>query len=124
MRPRFSLKWLLILFAIVAWSLYLCFVRPSVLADKFVTLVRNNEYSAAESLCIAESRPFTEYVNTESVVVTVELFPRTRDDFWKMRRRMWIRVIPVTDGGGENRFRGSADFSALSGPLGVRLDGE
>lgn len=124
MRVRFTLKWLLSLIAIVAWSLYLCFVRPSVLADKFVTLVRNNEYGAAESLCIADSRPFTEYVNTESAVVTVELLPRTRQDFWKMRRRIAVRVIPVTDGGGEDRFGGTADFYALSGPLGVRLETE
>ena len=124
MRPRlrFSLKWILVFFAFFGFACYLLFVRPTVLAERFVNLIQSNEYREAESLCVSDSRRFSEYVKSESVVVTVQLHARTWNDIWKMRRRMWVRVIPMSNGDGRNRNSGSADFYAFASAFGVRLD--
>lgn len=97
MRPRFSLKWLLILFALFAFALYFCFVRPTALANKFVYLVDHDELERAESLIIASSKPFDLGTKDRSVpvIVRAELLPRTWHDVFKMQRRLDVEVIPT-----------------------------
>ena len=122
MYPRFSLRLTLVFFAFFGIVFYLFFVRPTIIANRFVNLIQSNEYREAESLCVSDSRRFSDYVNSESVVVTVKLHARTRNDIWKMRRRMWVRVIPISSEGDSNRYSGSVDLPAFVGAFGVRLD--
>jgi hypothetical protein len=94
MRPRFSLRWLLILFAVCGFAFYLCFVRPTVIANKFVHLVESGDFQGAESLSVEHNRRLlTEYFASEPELVEARLLDRTWRDLLKMQRRIDIRVI-------------------------------
>ena len=43
MRFRFSLKWLLILFAVLSVFLYALFIRPTVIAQRFIQTVNQGD---------------------------------------------------------------------------------
>jgi hypothetical protein len=50
MRPRFSLRWLLIFTAAVAVACYWWIARPTITANRFAAAVEQGEFAAAESM--------------------------------------------------------------------------
>jgi hypothetical protein len=126
MRPRFSLKWLLIAFTILGVAFYFAFVRPTVLANKLVNLIDRDEFQLAESLIVEPSKPFAfkgfNGAESEPVVAEVRLLPRKWRDLWKMQRRLDVRVIrtrPTLSGNGQNNHL-AMQFQATAGVFGVR----
>lgn len=130
MRPRFSLRWLLILFAFFAFALYFCFVRPTALANKFVYLVEHDDLKGADSLLIEPHQPLALvlYAGTEpdQRVLQAVLNPRSWEDIWKCRRRIDIHVIRANIQ--LSTFRQSDYFAylfkAVAGVSGVRCGGQ
>ena len=92
LRPRFSLKWLLIAFTILGVAFYVAFVRPTVIANRFIALVDRDENQKAQALF---SDSTTLVFKTTPVIVRAELLPRTWEDVYKMQRRLDVDVIPT-----------------------------
>ena len=125
MRPRFSLKWLLIAFTILGVAFYVAFVRPTVIAQRFINLVEHDELQRAESLFIEPDKPFDLGRKEKSVpvIVEAELLPRTWHDVLKMQRRLEVHVIPTQPQvmkSGSGSYYVGMHYPATAGISGVR----
>lgn len=122
MRPRFSLKWLLTAFTILGVAFYVAFVRPTVIANRFLTFIQEPDVQGAQSLCVAGSEPFLlpgwKDVNE---VTESELSPRTWNDIWKMQRRVEIRVIHTSRVRSMMGSYMGRQITAIAGVFGVRV---
>jgi hypothetical protein len=91
MRPRFSLKRLLV--GVTALSVFLCtfFIYPTIFAHRFVAAV---ESGAAEPYAFQALPTLASAVPRRPVVdsAKVELLPRSWDDLWHFRRRVSLNV--------------------------------
>jgi hypothetical protein len=91
MRPRFSIRWLLALFAASASVCYVLFVRPTTLAHRFVEAVAERDFDTVESLLGHRLAVFK--TDSQSVDrVYAEVMPRDWSDIWALRRRLLLRV--------------------------------
>jgi hypothetical protein len=95
MRPRFTVRWLLVFIAASATLCYVLFVRPTVVAYRFVTAIERRDYAAANGLLLHNWRygitpPLR---NTESITFAyAEVLPREWSDIWALRRRLILRI--------------------------------
>lgn len=87
LRPRFSLRWMLILFALFGVLFYLLFVRPTVLANEFVAAINGHDYERANSLFdfVPTIRGFSSF-RGETCWYMGEVRPREWSDLWHCRR--------------------------------------
>lgn len=92
MRPRFSLKWLLVLIAIAGFGFYTFFVRPTATAKKFIKLVESGDYEGAESLCLSHFSIDLRF-HSNDALVEAKLEPRTWLDVLRTQRRVDIRIV-------------------------------
>jgi hypothetical protein len=115
MQLRFSLRWLLILTALVAVACYWWIARPTMLAKCFVAAITFEEYYAADQLCLDPNRRFViralyqfqgeipywagPYMLWHSYVVEGRVLPRSWSDLCCGMRRveMTIRDNPLRD---------------------------
>jgi hypothetical protein len=113
-RLRFSLRWLLILFAVVAVILYFIFVRPTVVANRFASEINRGNLSELDRLYTYNNGqaevPFKRDDRSFAAVVQ----PRTWVDTICCRRR--IEVDATRDGS----FAG--EYILHSNILGTTLD--
>ena len=96
-RLRFSLKSVLISFAIVHVASYLLFLRPTVTDKRFVSSIESGDYQAAELLCgDANSNFLTEDFDpsTNPITVTAELRVRTWQNVLRVQRLVSVKIIP------------------------------
>lgn len=100
MRPRFSLKWLLICFTVASVVLYVIFIRPTAIAERFVSRVENRDFDAIQPLSF-HGQSFAGMLGEEGhtleecgdqVLVKAELEPRTWEDFFDCQRRISLEV--------------------------------
>jgi hypothetical protein len=89
--PRFSLRWLLILIAIIAVILYLFFVRPTVLANRFASEINQGNYSELQGSHAASFGFPVISGGKESFTATVR--PRTWSDLIGCCRRIEVDRI-------------------------------
>lgn len=96
MRPRFSLRLLMIAVTLLAIACYWFFVRPTAIAQRFVSAVGEKNYQQAESLCFdVDSKFLSETLDKiGNAEVQVEIQPRDWQDIWKLQRRMILKVVP------------------------------
>ena len=110
-RPRFSLRWMLIAFTLLAVIFYFCFVWPTVNAQRLVADINVGNYSRLpvfkDSIHIVDADAF--------------LLPRSWDDALRCRRRVGVEVTRKTfyllrsrEGGLTTKF-----ILYESGPLGM-----
>jgi hypothetical protein len=103
MRPRFSIRLLLLLIAVVAATCYVLLVRPTEIAKRFVAAVNERDHLAAKSLLpkrdfwsgrdfIAISNPPSKSEPTRIVSVYAEILPRDWSDIWSFQRRVIFRA--------------------------------
>lgn len=96
MRPRFSLKWLLLSFAILAACLYAFYVYPTTKAERLVAAINRAEVHPYDVV----PQPDTIYFSNPEIrrkigarkTAAAQLLPRTWDDFWHARRRLGVTV--------------------------------
>ena len=104
MRPRFSLRWLLIAFTLVAVALYVFFVHPTVRANRFVGAINGGEFGELKALRMTEKLG----VSLEDCKVSAEVKPRTWRDVYKFRRKALVHVAfpngVVIDGATAGRY--------------------
>jgi hypothetical protein len=87
-RPRFSLRWLLIAFTLFAVALYVFFVHPTVRANGFVGAIKGGDFGELKALKMHEKLA----VSLDDCTVTAELKPRTWRDVYKFRRKALVHV--------------------------------
>jgi hypothetical protein len=95
-RLRFSIRWLLVLIAATATLCYVLFVRPTVVAQRFVKSIERRDYSTALG-ALLKSWPYSGLrppVNeTESISFAyAEVLPREWSDIWALQRRLILRI--------------------------------
>jgi hypothetical protein len=93
MRPRFSLRWLLVSFTVLAVIFYLLFVRPTQVAQSFVDRVNAGNYW--ELFSELQRQPRTSANNESGGLWGKSLFasvsPRSWSDIFQCRRRFSLR---------------------------------
>jgi hypothetical protein len=87
MRPRFSLRWLLILTALTAFACYGWFVRPTVLANQFVTAIDRRDIDSIDSMWRGAEIDLSrvEHLNAGNSAwrIRARPVPRTWGDIWR-----------------------------------------
>jgi hypothetical protein len=111
MRPRFSVRVLLVVVSVLAFVCYLLLVRPSVLADQFVAAVNQRDFMAANSLLLHRSSRLNEkFTEFETVApdskriafIYAEVLPREWRDIRSCQRRLIFRVGIHDDSNGRH----------------------
>jgi hypothetical protein len=128
-RPRFSLRLLLVVFALLALALYLCVVRPTALAEQFVAAVSDRDYTTAQQL-LGDKRDWS--VAGKSLqgrvpkAMYVRLLPREWGDVYRCRRRVVLTVawrhytkLPPPQQGAFIEW--TEDIEIFSGPRGLQI---
>lgn len=122
MRPRFSIRWLLGAFAVLAVAMYLIVVRPTAVAERFQAAVERGDLTAAINLCVADKRQaLTETIESiEKPTVKVKIYPRSWSDLWKLRRSMLIQLIPAPRDSGSRLPDVGYNIETVATPLAIR----
>jgi hypothetical protein len=107
-RPRFSLRLFLLFVSATSAAFYWWFVRPTVIAQRFVAAVEAKDFSRAESFCSESNCEFlTPHISdARSTEVAVKILPRRWSDIYHGRRLMSLRVVPGEPRPGTNDFVG------------------
>ncbi|HJQ80540.1 MAG TPA: hypothetical protein VJ828_11320 [Lacipirellulaceae bacterium] len=93
-RPQFSIRWLLVLIAASATLCYVFFVRPTVMAYRFVEVIEQRDYTTARGLLRFDHYPYAGILyDTESISFAyAEVLPRDWNDIWALQRRLILRI--------------------------------
>ncbi|HEX3601895.1 MAG TPA: hypothetical protein VHU84_17210 [Lacipirellulaceae bacterium] len=120
MRPRFSLRTLLVLFFVISVTSYVVLVRPSAIANNFARLVEAKDFAQAESLFRDKSNHSLTDITDDNRTYSVEVqrSPTAWSDIWKLQRRISVHLKPDTPLPGAS-IRAAANFDAIATPLGV-----
>jgi hypothetical protein len=105
-RLRFSIRWLLVLIAATAALCYVLFVRPTVVAHRFVKTIERRDYSTALG-ALLKSWPYSgirpPLNDTESISFAyAEVLPREWSDIWSLQRRLILRIRRQDDRDGRH----------------------
>jgi hypothetical protein len=130
MRPRFSVRLLLVIVALLAAACYVLLVRPSVIAARFVTAVNNRDYRLAESLLkpkfptgvnlVAHYTAPSPNPQIKTVLIYAEVMPREWSDIWLFQRRVIFRAALHDDTEGRH-VEWVEDTRLVAGVDGVRI---
>ena len=129
MRLRFSIRLLLGIVTLSAIGLYVLFVRPTVVANRFVRLIQQGDYDAAYRLFWGPTpQIFHDSDPNHSIDwVYAEVLPREWSDIWAFRRRVLLRLSFHDDMNGRHvEWRENSDIVAriitteiVAGPSGI-----
>ena len=124
MRLRFSLRLAFLLLTLVAVALYVLYVRPTSIAERFVNAVEQRDYEASRSLLVNNELSVFNHGPKYFVDVDflyAEIMPREWSDLLKCRRRLLFRIgdHDYTNG---YRVESTSDFDALATPRGITFD--
>jgi hypothetical protein len=118
-RLRFSIRWLLVLIAAMAALCYVLFVRPTVVAHRFVEAIKHRDFATARSLLRLESYEYGIPVpltlnDTESISFAyAEVLPREWSDIWSLQRRLILRLRCHDDSDGR-RIEWTQDWDVVA----------
>jgi hypothetical protein len=105
-RPRFTIRWLFVLIAGTATLCYVLFVRPTVLAYRFVNAIEQRDYATARGLLWLDNSSYgiTPPLNdSESISFAyAEVLPQDWRDIWALQRRLIFRIRRRDDSGGRH----------------------
>ena len=116
---------MLIAFTLLAVVFYVCFVRPTVLAKRFVAAIERGDYQAADAMCLGEDPHFVSEAHDEMRdpgPVTAKVEPRSWRNVWKMNRIIEVGIIQSTEvkTNAGQLVRTGLHFDAVAGVFGVR----
>lgn len=95
MRPRFSLKWLLVAFAIAAICLLVFYVYPTGKAERLASAINRGEVHPYDVVEQPETFYFGNPQRTKILgrkTAVAQLAPRTWSDLWHARRRIEVTM--------------------------------
>lgn len=121
MRPRFSLRVILVVVAVVAGALYFGCVRPTMVAQRFVAAVMRRDYAVASQLAGDERwQAVVQPDGRRADWLYAELVPREWADWWRCERHIILRVSQHSDRDGGYRDW-TEDTDVVAGPIGVQI---
>ena len=113
MRPRFSLRWLLIGFTVLTIAFYFLFVRPTMIAQQLVASVKSTEFKPGSLLPSGDKE-----VQGTWKVKDAYLQPREWSDVWRCQRR--AQVIATLNNPPGSPTRMLVNYTA--GPLHTQMN--
>jgi hypothetical protein len=126
MRPRFSIKWLLIAVTLLSVALFVLVIYPTNKAKRYVAEINADGIDLAKEISDPEAgrQVFTPGSDApRAKTVSAELLPWTRGDLLKMRRR--VQVVETITAADWDWFEGAADYQTTAqisvSPAGRRL---
>jgi len=124
MRPRFSLRTLLVLTALIAAGCYWWIARPTIVAEQFIAAIRRTDYASAESLLVDEREAYASafaQCTAQEFDLSASLTPRRWGDTWRGRRRIDVIVSYPSMNGSVTSSRELSDhLHFTASPLGIR----
>lgn len=117
-RIRFTVRLLFVATAVLAVALYVLYVRPTSIAQRFVAAIMSHDFSAAKSLVVGEGLSDLDDETAHVDRFYAEVLPREWDDIRKCQRRVIFRVVrhDVTEG---RRIDWTADTDLIARINGV-----
>jgi hypothetical protein len=101
MRPRFSLRTLLILTALAAAACY-WFVAPTLTARQFIAAMNRDDFGKALAMCSGEKKQeFSSALDDHSSRVatgSARMLPPTWRELWRRSRRLEVRLSRIRHG--------------------------
>jgi hypothetical protein len=126
MRPRFSIRRLLILTAVIAAACYWWIARPTIVATCFASTLNRRDYTGASIWCRDETQPsFAERVETgndeREWYWKATVRPRTWQELWRGQRTVdWEMRGRVVE---DEQFEIAVPYpAALASPRGIKHD--
>lgn len=113
-RFRFSLRWLLVGFTVLSVGFYFLFVRPTVIANRFVAVMGRGDYRNLDAIGV---HPWFERFSGKPNHVEAQLQPREWADVWHFRRRIVVTATHILTG---SDMGFSARFNVTVTPITVR----
>src|SRR4051794_20276505 len=115
LRPRFSMRWLLIAVAVLTVLLDVLFVRPTVVANQFAGAIEEHDFERAASLLEGGDKTSfaTNYSARQNTNIACEpsVSPRAWSDIWHFRRI--ISVDSHVSAKYRNKRTGKDDFKSI-----------
>jgi hypothetical protein len=108
MRARFSLRLILVAIGIFAVMLYVCVVRPTMLANRFVAAVNEQDMDAVDAFLGGKDWREESYTGltrdraTRTDHIYADLIPRDLSDWLGCRRRIVLRIARHLDSNGQH----------------------
>ena len=98
MKLRFSLRWLLVGVTALSVLLYVGFIHPTLVAERFIRSIESHDYRQLDPICpLTKEGWLTDWMFGTRCLsdcdVKVHLQPQSWDDLWKLRRVLWIDLI-------------------------------
>jgi hypothetical protein len=93
-RLRFTMRWLLVAFAIATIAFYVLFIRPTIVAERFVRVIGEGDLKQAASMLIGDqqSAGMPHIHDFGSASSAGQLSRRTWSDIWHLRRTISVRT--------------------------------
>lgn len=127
-RPRFSLRWMMIGFTLFTVVLYVLFVRPTVLAKQFAGAINRADGGELETVTLngislrtrmSKIAPRVTYSPT-NVKAMAALVPQTWRDVWKFRRIVNVEIAAREDAS-LDKFRWSSLATVIVTPTSAEI---
>jgi hypothetical protein len=114
MRPRFTIRALLMLMAVVAFACYWWIGRPTIIAQQFAAAMARGDAAAADALCLDPNRRFVNRAahyfrprgsvnpnntgdnNLPPIEFAAGIAPRTWDDLRHGQRRITLQIAEAS----------------------------
>jgi hypothetical protein len=120
MRPRFSLRLLIVGLTVASLARYWLFVRPISVAKLFVDLVNTKEYRKAELICRNSTHSFLldQVENFGECEVEAKLLPRRWSNVIRFQQPMSVTVRNLKPISGTNDYIAARGYM-MAGPISI-----
>jgi hypothetical protein len=113
-RIRFTIRLLFVITAVLAVALYVLYVRPTLIANRFVAAVMRCDFSTANSLLIGDELPGLDDETGTVEQIYAEVLPREWEDIFKCQRKIVVRHVHHQEEGGR-RVDWTSDTDLVAG---------
>jgi hypothetical protein len=113
-RIRFTIRLMFVITAVLAVTLYILFVRPTLIANRFVARIMSRDYPTVNSLLVSHEMPGLDDETGTVEKIYAEVLPREWEDICKCQRKIVVRFIHHQDEGGR-RVDWTSDIDLVAG---------
>jgi hypothetical protein len=104
---------LFVVTAVLAVALYVLYVRPTLIANRFVAAVTRHDYGTAKSLLVGDELAGLDDETGTVEKIYAEVLPREWEDICKCQRKIVVRFVHHQEEGGRRvDWTSDTDFAA------------